>query len=225
MLVLGIETSSSLGSVALWNSDTEKLLARITAEISAAHSEKLVPYIEFVLSESKSQLSNIGLIAVSIGPGSFTGLRVGLMTAKGIALAKDIPVVGVDTLMACAYPYLTPGKEVCAIIDAKREEVYFGIYNIKENIELAQEASVITLSELYNIINDNQIDVICGDIDLLDPNKCSGKIGFVKRGFSLPDALSVAILGFAKCSQSGADNLSDLTPEYMRNFVPGKPRL
>jgi tRNA threonylcarbamoyladenosine biosynthesis protein TsaB len=225
MLVLGIETSTSLGSVAIWDSDDVVLLARVSATISAAHSENLIPNIEFIINESGKSLKDIGLIAVSIGPGSFTGLRVGLLTAKGLALANNIPVVGVDTLMACAYPYLGIGKRVGSMLDAKRGEIYGAIYKMNDSITIEHNPSIITLSEFVNTINDNKIDCITGDVHLLENAQLNPEIFVATSGFNLPDAVSVAKIGLEMFYKNGAMDISDLSPEYLRHFTPGKPRL
>lgn len=227
MIILGIETSTSLGSIALFDSDEKRLLGQLAVDIRAAHSEKLVPYIDFLLGESRTQKDDIDLVAVSHGPGSFTGLRVGVSTAKGFALALGVPVVGVDSLMACAFPYLAEGNSVAALFDAKRGEVFGAVYGGVENgiPHTIIEPKIFTLNDFIEDCNKLNVSLYIGDIyrdsimKFLPPETPPAE-----GGFERPNAVSVAVLGRRKYADNGEDNLSDLSPEYLRNFTPGKPR-
>ncbi len=227
MIILGIETSTSFGSIALFDSDENLVLGQLAVDIRAAHSEKLVPYIDFLLSESRTQKEDINLVAVSRGPGSFTGLRVGVSTAKGFALALCVPVVGIDSLMTCAFPYLAEGNRVAALFDAKRGEVFGAVYGESEYgiPHTIMEPKIFKINDFIDNCIIQNVSLYTGDIyrdsimRFLPPQAPR-----VEAGFERPNAISTAVIGHRKYADSGEDNLSDLSPEYLRNFIPGKPR-
>ena len=122
MLVLGIETSSRHGGVAIIGED--RVLCEAVLSVEVTHSERLLPAVDRALDEARITLEGLGGIAVSIGPGSFTGLRIGLSTAKGLAYATGLPLVGVPTLEAMAWTLPAARWQVCPVLDARKQEVY-----------------------------------------------------------------------------------------------------
>lgn len=126
MKVLAIDTSSMVASVAI--ADEEKLIGELTINHRKTHSEQLMPIIERVLENCDLTLRGIDAIAVASGPGSFTGLRIGAATAKGLAHACDIKIMGVPTLDGLAFNLPYCQGIVCPIMDARRDQVYTGLY-------------------------------------------------------------------------------------------------
>lgn len=126
MLVLAFDTSTSRGSLALVADD--RLLAEYTLESPASYLNRLLAGIDQMLTDAGRTLQEVGLMVVSAGPGNFTGLRLGLATAKGLALAQGCPVVAVNTLDALAANFPWSSLPVCPIIDAKKQEVYAAVY-------------------------------------------------------------------------------------------------
>jgi tRNA threonylcarbamoyladenosine biosynthesis protein TsaB len=122
MLVLGIETSSTSASVALL--DEGQLLGEVVVNSSKTHSQKLMPIIDQLLKNCDVKVREIDLIGVATGPGSFTGVRIGISTAKGLAHPFDIPLVEVSTLEAMAYNAVNGKSLICPIFDARRDQVY-----------------------------------------------------------------------------------------------------
>jgi tRNA threonylcarbamoyladenosine biosynthesis protein TsaB len=230
MLILGIETSTSFGSIALYDSEKGRVRGHLAVDIRAAHSEKLVPYIDFLLRESGIDLHEIGLIGVSIGPGSFTGLRVGLSTAKGLAFSVDKPIVPVDSLMACTYPHFRQDTEhkIAAVFDAKRGEVFGAAYrNCIDGLpECVIEPNIFSIEEFLKICANAGIKDFCGDIyneNIFDSIPSASHLP--PKGFELPNAISISILANIYYSVYDMKLSNDLSPKYLRNFVPGKPRL
>lgn len=126
MIVLGIDTSTNTGGAALV--DGNQLIGEYTLNIQTAHSEKILPTIERLLEDAELTLNDIDGLAVVVGPGSFTGLRIGLATITGFAYSLNKPLIPVTTLQALAwqhrhFPYL-----VCPIVDARRQEVFAQFY-------------------------------------------------------------------------------------------------
>ncbi len=146
MLVLGIDTSTMQGGVALVGEDG--LCSEYTLNVEATHSERLLPAIVRMLQDAGVTLQALSGIAVSIGPGSFTGLRIGLSTVKGLAYATGLPVVGVPTLEALASAIPFARAQVCPVLDARKQEVYAALFRyeggalvrILEDSALAPEA-------------------------------------------------------------------------------------
>ncbi|MBO4412239.1 MAG: tRNA (adenosine(37)-N6)-threonylcarbamoyltransferase complex dimerization subunit type 1 TsaB [Lachnospiraceae bacterium] len=126
MKILGIESASLTASAALLSE--KGLLGEFTVNYHKTHSETLLPMIDEMLSVIGAEVSDVDAIAVSEGPGSFTGLRIGASLAKGLAFAAERPIVPVPTLDAMAYGMQGSEKLICPIMDARRGEVYGGIY-------------------------------------------------------------------------------------------------
>ena len=126
MRILGIESSSLVASVAIVEDDIT--MAEFTADFKKTHSQTLLPMIDDMVKLLGIELSTVDAIAVSGGPGSFTGLRIGAATAKGFALALDKPIVAVPTLDALAYNVFETNKFICPIMDARRNQVYATFY-------------------------------------------------------------------------------------------------
>ena len=126
MKILGIDTSSMAASVAVI--EDNKLMCEYTINTKKTHSQKLMPMIENMLGLSDLNVREIDAIAVCEGPGSFTGLRIGMATAKAIAHVNDIPVIGVNSLEALAANMNLCDKKICSILDAQRNQVYTGRY-------------------------------------------------------------------------------------------------
>ena len=122
MPILAIETATLVTSVALATVDT--LLAEITLQTKKTHSELLMPHISKILYMAGDQKTELKAIAVSIGPGSFTGLRIGLATAKTLAYALKIPLVGVPSLAGMAYGCPVPGVILAPVLDAQKDNEY-----------------------------------------------------------------------------------------------------
>jgi len=126
MLILGIETATMTGGVALLSEN--KLVSEYDLSIRTTHTARLLPAIDQILKDSSVNKNEIDGIAISIGPGSFTGLRIGLAAAKGLALGLGIPLVGVPTLKALAGNIPFASYQICPILDAKKKEVYCSLF-------------------------------------------------------------------------------------------------
>lgn len=127
MKVLGLDTSSTQGSVALFESD--RVIAEYCFDVRATHSERLLPAIEVVLKHADWKISEIELVACGSGPGSFTGLRIGLATALGIAFGCNIPVVSVPTLEAMAATFSYSSLRICPMLDAAKGQVFTALFD------------------------------------------------------------------------------------------------
>ena len=128
MRILGIETSTPVCGVALV--DSEWVVAEYTLDAGVGHAERLLPMVRRILEDAGLQPSDLDGVAVAAGPGSFTGLRIGMSTAKGLCLASDLPLLAVPTLEGLALRMASAGLPVCSMLDARRGEVYAGVYGL-----------------------------------------------------------------------------------------------
>ncbi|WP_347353718.1 tRNA (adenosine(37)-N6)-threonylcarbamoyltransferase complex dimerization subunit type 1 TsaB [Acetoanaerobium noterae] len=133
MKILGIDTSSSSLSVAVMDDDLLK--GEFTLNHKLTHSEQMMPLLDSLLSHLELKMSDIDLIGVSVGPGSFTGIRIGVAAANAMAMALDIPVVGISSLEAMAYTAGETAYTIVSTFDAQRDRFYFNAYRF-ENAEL-----------------------------------------------------------------------------------------
>ena len=133
MKILGIDTSSSSLSVAVMDNDLLK--GEFTLNHKLTHSEQMMPLLDSLLSHLELKMSDIDLIGVSVGPGSFTGIRIGVAAANAMAMALDIPVVGISSLEAMAYTAGETAYTIVSTFDAQRDRFYFNAYRF-ENSEL-----------------------------------------------------------------------------------------
>jgi tRNA threonylcarbamoyladenosine biosynthesis protein TsaB len=126
MKVLALDTSTRAGSLALL--DDERLVSTYQLDVSATHSERLLPAIDRSLTDAGWRVGDLELIACAKGPGSFTGLRIGLATAKGVALARELPLVGVNSLEAMALGFSFGATPICPMIDARKRQVFAALF-------------------------------------------------------------------------------------------------
>lgn len=131
MKILAIDTSTPSGSIALLEDD--QLIAELTTCIQKTHAERLLPSIKTLLDNIGTKLEHIDGFALAIGPGSFTGLRIGLSTIKGLAWSLNKKVVGISTLEALAMNLPYSDKQICPLLDARKKEVYAAVYKCNNN--------------------------------------------------------------------------------------------
>lgn len=163
MLVLGIDTSATTCAVALL--ENEMLLAQETVVAGKAHSEVILVAIDHILQITHKKISDVELIAVSEGPGSFTGVRIGVSVVKGLAFGNHIPTVGVSTLEALAHNLLGMDGLICAVMDARRNQVYHARFLCKDGlIERLTADDLLPLAEVEQQIADCTIPIwLVGD--------------------------------------------------------------
>lgn len=130
MYILAIDTATNAGGVALGRNN--ELIALWMSKSPLRYSESLISWVEFLLGQQSLKLSDIGCFAVTVGPGSFTGLRIGLAAVKAFSQVLDRPVFGVSTLLALAYRFRHSAEYIVPLIDARRQQVYAAVYRAQE---------------------------------------------------------------------------------------------
>ena len=158
MKILAIDSSGLVASVAV--TEDENIVAEYTINHKKTHSQTLLPMLDEIKKMTELDLSTIDAIAVAAGPGSFTGLRIGSATAKGLGLALDKPIIPVPTVDALAYNMYGYDKLICPLMDARRNQVYTGIYTFVENednsgysMKTIEEQCAIDITEIAAKIN------------------------------------------------------------------------
>lgn len=229
MNILHIETATSVCSVALSSNDV--LRSYIDQHEPNIHASKLTVFIADVLSQANCNIEELDAVAVSKGPGSYTGLRIGVSAAKGICFALDIPLISIDTLDAmCAGFFLENSvsdrsdKIFCPMIDARRMEVYTAGYNAKGVQVQAVEARIIDQSSFEQLAEKQEKVVLFGDgankfSDLFEKNEAVEVVkGFLNSARHLVDAASI------KWQSKQFENVAYFEPFYLKDFIPTTPK-
>lgn len=164
MLILALESSAKAASVALM--EDENLIAQYSQCSGLTHSRTLLPMLEDMLKNTEKKIADVDLIAVAHGPGSFTGIRIGVSTVKGLAWAAQKSCVGVSTLEAMAWHGASSGGLICPVMDARRSQVYNALFEIDDNARPKRltEDRAISLSELEQELRaDGREPLLVGD--------------------------------------------------------------
>lgn len=222
MKVLAIETSTYSGSIAV--SDDEEILGEFSFNIGPSHSEKLIPSIEWLLGELDMEKSDLNGIAVSYGPGSFTALRVGISTAKGIAFSLDIPVVAASSLELLAMNLPFSRYQICPLIDAKKGEFFTALFRSPDGrVERITEDAMLSPESLSEIIKEKTIFIGEDALlyrDFLEDNhvRQEGRENLVlcPPDLNYPRASSLALYGARRIREGSTDDVIGLAPYYMR---------
>ncbi len=227
MTILAIDTATDICGTALIR-DHAVLSQRALSEKNV-HSEKLLPMIDELLKEAAVHFQSVNAVAVSIGPGSFTGLRIGLSAAKGLAMAAKLPLMPVPTLDALAFEFYRKNSNtdviVCPLIDAKRDEAFFSFYSIQNNIpfrrseyEIASAQTIIEKAGQYSSV------VFVGDGVRKIQALAAPQDSFQFRSDVRCSAVSVALLAEEKFFELKSEEYSMLEPLYLREFVAAQPK-
>jgi tRNA threonylcarbamoyladenosine biosynthesis protein TsaB len=197
-------------------------------QVANSHAELVTLYSEQVIKESGFSLANLDAIAVSMGPGSYTGLRIGVSTAKGFCYALDKPLIAIDTLKAMAAGMIAQIKDdpflVCPMIDARRMEVYAAIYDQQLECIRQTEARIIDSDSFHDVLNDHQI-CFGGD----GTAKCKEVLGHQKNAVFLesfhPSTKYMASLSEKKYQHDQFEDVAYFEPYYLKDFIAGIPRV
>jgi len=210
MRILALDTSTLTASVAVWIDGAAAAFGDARAE---PHSEKLLPLVDEMLGRAGLAPAALDAIACGAGPGSFTGLRIGLATAKGLGFALGKPLVLVSSLAALAFP--ARGRDVLALLDAKKREVYAGLYDASGNPLAPERVLPPDALEAYASAAGRAL-VVVGDGAAAYPEAAArcGAVDSTIRG--TPDARAVAELAAARLAAGRVDELLTAAPTYIR---------
>jgi len=221
-LILSIETSSQLCSVALH--DQGKLIAASQSEEEGAHAKQLTLLIEEVAKKAATNLSSLVGIAISIGPGSYTGLRIGLATAKGLCFGLDKPLIAIPTLKILAARHVNSvHKTLIPLLDARRMEVYAAVYTNKILHEL-EPAHALILDEFSFASYHEKNALFFGN------GVQKFKESFPNQTFAYdienpnPEAIHMGELAFQAYLNKKFENLVSIEPDYLKEYMGQKPQ-
>ena len=224
-LLLSIETSTLGCSVALH--EQGKLLHTIETQVPQSASSQLAVMIQNVIRESEKMPSELKGVVVAAGPGSYTGLRIGVATAKGLCYALAIPLVSINTLELLSYQFTKSKKRdiskslLCPMLDARRMEVYTMLMDSELNILRPTEAKVIDDTSYVDLLENNSV-YFFGD----GAAKCQEFIKHPNAHFVsdfIPLARYLGEMGFVKWTKNLVEDISSFEPFYLKDFLIRKP--
>ena len=218
MLVLGIETSTAQASVTIGSE--QGIVGSCTISRGATPGEFLLPAVEFLMQQSGLSYRNLQAVAVGLGPGLFTGLRVGVATAKSLAQALSVPIIGVSSLDLLAYEGRYSNKVICPVLDAKRREVFYAFYrHAHGGVARMSDYAVGSPSHLVNDIEAAAADfLLIGNGAMLyrDRLQDAHRVEFGTMANALPRSSSLVELALPRLFREDYDRLFGIEPHYMR---------
>ncbi len=213
--ILNLETATKNCSVSIAKNG-ETIICKQMAEEGYSHAEKLHVFIDAVLKESTIDFKDLDAIAVSQGPGSYTGLRIGVSAAKGLCFALDIPLIAVDTLAVLAAQVTKKDGIIIPMIDARRMEVYSAVFNSNQ-IKISEVKAEIITEESYQ--ENNETIYVVGDCQ----EKC--KTVLTKSNFVFlehiiyPSANEMSRLSYDKFQKNDIEDVAYFEPYYLKDFM------
>lgn len=220
MKILAIDSSGMVASVALMTE--EKLIGEYTINNKKTHSQTLLPMIDEMMKMIGMEIEEIDAIAIAAGPGSFTGLRIGSATAKGLAFALNKPIVSVPTLMAIAANVYGTKRLLCPIMDARNNQVFTGFYRYEnDTLVTVMEQCVLTIDELCEKLNEmNEEIMFLGDgvvvySSVLDENVKQSKV-YAPAYVANQRASAVGMCGLKMYQEGKIDTADTHVPDYLR---------
>ncbi len=217
MKILALDSTAVVGTVALC--EDEKLVAHYTLNTGNTHSQTLLPMIESVLRSAEWEIDDIDLFAVSQGPGSFTGVRIGIATVKGLAFGKNIPCAGVSTLDALAYNLRCFNGIICPVMNARRAQVYNALFSCRDGVlaRLCPDRA-ISIAELDEELAgmDEPVYLVGDGYDVTTEGLSKTAIRPVPEEMRVQSGYSVAMCGLAAYKNGDATDDITLAPVYLR---------
>lgn len=220
MYILGIDTATKVCGVAVLNE--EQLMVEKFLNNQKTHSQNIMPLIKQAIEEAGIKPKDLGGIAVTKGPGSFTGLRIGMTIAKSLAQVLNIPIIGVSTLESLALNVLGVPGLICPILDARKNQVYAAVYYDRVGkLEMLEEPMAVALDDLLSKLKkfDREVTFL-GDAVPVYGSVITEVMGpralFAGKINSLPRAAATAELGMAMLQLGVSDDPLRLTPFYIR---------
>jgi tRNA threonylcarbamoyladenosine biosynthesis protein TsaB len=213
--ILNLETATKNCSVSI-SQNGQTILCKVMAEAGYSHAEKLHVFIEDCIKESNISFKDLSAIAVSQGPGSYTGLRIGVSAAKGLCFALDLPLIAVDTLQVLASKLSISDGVIIPMIDARRMEVYSAIFNAKYEKVREVQAEILT---------ENSFEEISGKIHFIGDCSEKAKTVLTNSNFIFhaeiiyPSANEMSELSYKKFQENNFEDVAYFEPYYLKDFM------
>ena len=219
--ILNIETATKNCSVSIAK-DGETISLKELSTANYSHAEKLHEFINLVIEEAKIETNQLNAVAVSKGPGSYTGLRIGVSAAKGLCFALDIPLISVNTLEILATSISVDKGFVIPLLDARRMEVYSSVFNFDGTILEKVKAEIIDENSFNDFLNKGKVTLIGDGVE-----KCKAVITHENVIFidvKLPSANEMSKLSYDKYKKNDIEDVAYFEPFYLKDFVAIKSK-
>ena len=228
MKIIAIDSSGLVASVAI--AENDNMIAEYTVNYKKTHSQTLLPMLDEIVKMTDTDLSTVDAIAVAKGPGSFTGLRIGCASAKGLGLALNIPIIPVPTVDAISYNLWGCGKIICPMMDARRSQVYTGLYEFENGIhKVILPQCAVAAEEIIEKINETGRPVVfLGDGVPVNKEIIESNIR-VEYSYAPPHmarqrAGALAALGLEYYSKGMYESAAEHKPDYLRKSQAERER-
>ena len=220
MRILALDSSGLVATVAIL--EDEQMIAEYTVNYKKTHSQTLLPMLDEIVKMTEFDLSTIDAIAVSGGPGSFTGLRIGAATAKGLGLALNKPLIHIPTVDGMAYGLFGYSGLVCPIMDARRNQVYTGLYRFVDGeFQVVEEQMAISVTELIEKLNsyEDKVTFLGDGVPVYREQFEKGLTGvyaFAPAHLNRQRAAAVGALGMKYFQEGKTESATEHKPDYLR---------
>ncbi|MGN7515343.1 MAG: tRNA (adenosine(37)-N6)-threonylcarbamoyltransferase complex dimerization subunit type 1 TsaB [Allomuricauda sp.] len=216
-IILNLETATTNCSVSISKDDKVVVLQENNAA-NYSHSEQLHVFIKEALKEASLSFSDLDAVAISKGPGSYTGLRIGVSAAKGLCFSLDLPLISIPTLQSMAHQVqLEPGEMVIPVLDARRMEVYSCVYDNNYQEIRETRAEVINEASFADYVSGKKVYVLGSGAE-----KCRGALqhpNFVFNDSVVPSSKQMASIAFEKFKSNQFEDVAYFEPYYLKDFV------
>ena len=220
-LILSIETSTTNCSVSL-SKNGETLFLKEDNNINYSHAESLHVFIDDVIKAANIKKEDIAAVAISKGPGSYTGLRIGVSAAKGLSYALNIPLISVSTLEALAHQVKVESGVIVAMLDARRMEVYSAIYNTSHNLLRDIKAEILDENSFSEYLSNGKIYFIGNGVAKTKALIHHPNAVYIDN--KLPSAEQMSSLAYLKYKKSDIEDVAYFEPFYLKDFIALKKK-
>ncbi len=219
MRILALDSSGLVATVAILEDD--QTIAEYTVNYKKTHSQTLLPMLDEIVKMTEFDISTIDAIAVAGGPGSFTGLRIGSATAKGLGLALNKPLIHIPTVDGMAYNLFGNTGLICPIMDARRNQVYTGIYRFENDFEVVEEQMAIPVQELIEKLNayGEKVTFLGDGVPVYGEQlmaRLTVEYAFAPAHMNRQSAAAVGTLGMKYFAEGKVESARDHEPDYLR---------
>lgn len=221
-MILCLETATTNCSVAL-SFEGRQIALKEDYDVKYSHAERLHRYIEEVLAFAKAKKEDLAAIAISKGPGSYTGLRIGVSAAKGLSYALDIPLISIPTLQSLAMQVQAqPGALIIPMLDARRMEVYSAIFDHKGNQIRETQAEILETTTFAEYLERGVVFFVGNGVAKFSEICDHPNAVFVSD--KLPSAVQMCELSYQKYTQEIFEDVAYFEPYYLKDFIAGIPK-
>ncbi len=219
MRILALDSSGLVATVAIL--EDEQTIAEYTVNYKKTHSQTLLPMLDEIVKMTEFDIASIDAIAVAGGPGSFTGLRIGSATAKGLGLALNKPLIHIPTVDGMAYNLFGNTGLICPIMDARRNQVYTGLYRFENDFQVVEEQMAIPVSELIEKLNayGEKVTFLGDGVPVYEAQLKEGltvEYAFAPAHMNRQSAAAVGALGMKYFAEGKIESARDHQPDYLR---------